>query len=90
MTMADNTCDICGQSPPIGVASTHIPLSVAVCQRCARRGADPEVVFEYWASEGLKPDEMACPDEFCTWKSGRYMSYRHWWHQRAAEKAGGS
>jgi hypothetical protein len=82
MTMLDGKCDVCGIRPPIGVASTHIPLSVAYCVECATAGADPESVFEYWASENLSPDEMACPDDFCTWKDGKYVSYRHWWDQR--------
>jgi hypothetical protein len=86
MTMADGKCEVCGEREPIGVASTHAPLSVAYCIDCARAHADPEVVFETWAMEGVSPDDMheGLADQFCTWKDGKFISYRDWWHQRKA------
>lgn len=89
MTMADNTCDVCGKRPPIGVASTHIPLSVAYCVECARAHADPETVFLWWEDGGMSPDRMrdGLPDVLCTWKDGRYISYQQWWDERKAIRA---
>lgn len=77
-------CDVCGVNDAIGVASTHVPMSVAFCAECARRGADPESVFEFWYGDfGTRFDEMSAPDQFTTYKNGRYMTYREW----ATEKA---
>jgi len=76
-------CDICGVNPMIGVASTSIPLSVAFCAECARRGADPEIVFECWA-EDIPPDRHVCPDDVVTYKDGAYVTYREWYARRHA------
>lgn len=81
--MLDNKCEVCGQKEPIGVACTSMPLSVAYCEECIVRGADPEIVFECWYDDfGTRFEEMACPDEVTTFKDGRYMSYREWATER--------
>jgi hypothetical protein len=83
MTMGDDLCDVCRTNPPIGVASTSIPLSVAYCAQCARLGADPEGVFEYWAEEcKIKPNEHRAPDQCVTFRDGKYVTYRQWYEAR--------
>ena len=78
MTALDNTCDVCHRGPMIGVACTSIPYSCAFCRECAQRGADPEMVFQFWA-EDIPPDGHASPDHSCTYKDGEYMTYREWY-----------
>jgi hypothetical protein len=79
--MTDNKCDVCGIKPPIGVASTAIPLSVAYCVECARRGAQPLCVFLMWEEE-IPPEDHAAPDQFFTFDNGNYISYRKWYKLR--------
>ncbi len=89
MTMLDQKCDVCGQGQAIGVASTSMPMSVAYCAECARRGADPEIVFVCWYDDfGTRFDEMARPDAVNTFKDGRYMSYREWAMAHAQQEVG--
>lgn len=81
MTMVDKKCDVCGVNPPIGVACTFIPYSCAYCEECARRDAQPELVFEtWWDCFENHFDEMheGIPDKVVTVKDGRYMTYREW------------
>lgn len=81
MTMADNKCDVCHVNPPIGVASTAIPLSVAYCVNCAQRHAQPVCVFEYW-EEDIPPRSHAAPDHYTTYVNGEYITYRKWYRAR--------
>jgi hypothetical protein len=83
--MTANLCDVCNKNEAIGVASTSVPLSVAFCVECARRGADPEIVFLYWAEEGIRPEIHACPDYATTYKDGKYVTYREWFEARQGE-----
>ncbi len=81
MTMLDDKCDVCRTNKPIGVASTAIPLSVAYCQECARRHAQPVDVFILW-EEDIPPKDHRAPDEYCTYVDGKYISYRKWYDGR--------
>jgi len=83
MTMLGGLCDVCGKNEAIGVASTSVPMSVAYCRECLAHGADPEMVFVYWAEDcDIKPDEHRSPDESVTFKDDRYISYREWYQDR--------
>lgn len=75
----NNNCDICHINPGIGVASTSVPCSVMYCTECATRGSDPEWVFEYWYGEIGEPNDLNCPDNFNTFKDGKYITYREWY-----------
>lgn len=75
MTMADGSCEVCAGPDPIGVASTAMPLSVAYCQECARRFAQPVVVFATWKEMGVDPEHV---DDMETFWNGRYVRYREW------------
>lgn len=79
MTELNLICETCKQ-PAIGVACTSIPYSAAYCAECARRGSDPEWIFEFWAEEIGGPDELSSPDYFNTFKDGKYITYREWWN----------
>jgi hypothetical protein len=81
--MADGKCEVCKINPPIGVASTAIPLSVAYCAECARRNAQPEGVFEYWFDDDIKPQDLRQPS-ILTFANGSYISYRKWYKARLA------
>lgn len=83
MTAVENLCDVCRINPMIGVCSTSIPLSVAYCEECAARGADPELVFLCW-EEDIPPNEHCDPDGCVTFKDGKYISYREWYDARHA------
>lgn len=88
MTMVDHKCDVCHTNKPIGVASTSVPLSVAYCVECAEKGADPEIVFEYFLKMGHGPDEIM--EEIVTYKDGKYITYREWYSQRRTANEVGS
>jgi hypothetical protein len=72
MTMGDDLCDVCRTNPPIGVA---------YCEQCARLGADPEIVFEFW-EEDIPPKDHRAPDHCVTFKDGKYVTYRQWYEAR--------
>lgn len=82
MTMADDKCDVCGVNPPIGVASTMIPLSCAYCIVCLERHAQPDLVFVTWADTGITPEKHVCPNEVHTYVSGEYITYTEWFNRR--------
>jgi hypothetical protein len=71
-------CEICGQ-PAIGVASTLMPYSCAYCIECARRFAQPKIVFvclfEDFAQGSLLRDEVM---DLETYENGRYITFRVW------------
>jgi hypothetical protein len=81
MTMQDGKCDVCHKNPPVGVASTAVPLSVAYCMECAQRHAQPLCVFVMW-EESIPPNDHIAPDSFCTYENGNYVSYRKWYNAR--------
>ena len=80
MTMVDKKCDVCNVNPPIGVASTVMPYSCAYCVECAKRFAQPDIVFAcFWDDFGTDFDKMnPAYLELETFKDGRYISYREW------------
>ena len=74
-------CEVCGINPAIGVASTSMPYSCAYCVECAKRGADPEVVFVCMYDDvGTDFSKLVegYADAVITFKDGRYMTYREW------------
>lgn len=77
MTTGDGMCEVCGINPAIGVASTSMPYSCAYCEECARRGADPELVFECWFQDVLWDVDaiVAGPVTFC---DGGYLTFPEW------------
>lgn len=77
-------CDICRVNEAIGVACTSIPLSVAYCNECARRGADPEAVFDFFFEE-VSSDPADMREDMVTFKDGKYISYREWCLARARD-----
>jgi hypothetical protein len=85
--MIDMKCDVCNTRPAIGVASTAIPLSVAYCEECARRNAQPECVFVYWEDEIGEPKNHRAPDHMFTYENGKYISYRKWYNARHVKGA---
>lgn len=85
MTMLENKCDVCRVNAPIGVASTAIPLSVAYCQECAKRNAQPIDVFLYWEDEIGHPKNHANPG-MVTFIDGQYINYRKWYDARHKRK----
>lgn len=84
VTAKDDVCDVCGLGPVIGVASTSIPLSVAYCAECIKHGADPEVVFEYWATCGITPADHRDPS-MLTYRDGKYINYSDWYAKYATK-----
>lgn len=78
--MKDHKCEVCQVNKPIGVASTVMPYSCAYCVECARRFAQPKMVFEMFFDEvGINFELMA--DGFAdmeTYHDGKYTSYREW------------
>jgi hypothetical protein len=85
MTMTDMVCDVCHLRKAIGVASTSIPFSCAFCECCANYGADPELVFGYWAVEIGPPENHRCPGLSLTFKDGQYITYSEWYHRYGEE-----
>lgn len=87
MTMADGVCEVCRTRPPIGVACTSIPLSVAYCGECAAAGADPEIVFVCWIEDCNGNLSLFNPAilEQVTWKDGRFMTFKEWAEKYGAE-----
>lgn len=85
MTMYDNKCEVCQINPAIGVASTIMPYSCAYCVECAKRFAQPAIVFEcFFEDIGIDFDKLqdGFADELETFKDGRYISYRDWAMER--------
>lgn len=83
MTTVENLCDVCQKNPMIGVASTSVPFSCAFCSECAQQGADPEWIFEYYMSEGYKPEDMR--KGLVTYSRGQYMTYAEWFTTKKKE-----
>jgi hypothetical protein len=84
--MAEGKCEICG-GPPIGVACTIMPYSVAYCAECCRRFAQPRIVFEcLWEDVGVNFDRLqdGLP-ELETFHDGRYVTYKEWARERRNE-----
>lgn len=80
MTMENKKCDICDISEPIGVASTSVPFSCAMCLECTKHGADPEWIFKYYKdTEGYKPEDLH--KSLTTFSNGKYMTYEEWYNQ---------
>lgn len=80
MTMADHKCEVCLVSEPIGVACTVMPYSCAYCVECARRHAQPRIVFEcFYEDFGTDFDQMD-PHNVAleTFLEGKYVDYRTW------------
>lgn len=75
-------CDVCHTNHMIGVASTSMPISVAYCVECARRGADPEFVFKCWEEDIGDPSRHRNPDGAVTYVDGKYINYRDWYKGR--------
>lgn len=86
MTMLENKCDVCFKNSPIGVASTAIPLSVAYCEECARRNAQPIDVFFIWEDD-TPPKDHRAPDYYTAYVDGEYISYRKWYNARHPKTA---
>lgn len=81
MTMADMTCDVCGNPEPIGVASTIMPYSCAFCKTCAEKGAQPLIVFEcIYDDVGTDFNSLVqgIADQLVTYHFGRYITYKEW------------
>jgi hypothetical protein len=80
MTMLDNKCDVCGINPAIGVACTSVPFSCAFCSECARQGADPEWIFEYFLWEVANGDPAKLRPGLITFnrKAKRYEDMPTW------------
>jgi hypothetical protein len=80
MTMKDHKCEICEVNEPIGVASTVMPYSCAYCVECARRFAQPKVVFECFF-EDFGTNYQLIDDHYLdlvTYHNGKYINYREW------------
>ena len=81
MTMADHKCEVCLVNEPLGVACTVLPYSVAYCAECARRFAQPRIVFEMFFEEA-GTDISKLEDEsfsrLVTFHDGKYITYAEW------------
>lgn len=77
MTMEDMKCDVCGRGPAVGVASTSMPMSVAYCQECADKGADPEIIFTCMLNSVDGKASMVA-EGLVTYKDGKYMTFHEW------------
>jgi hypothetical protein len=84
MTMGDEKCDVCGVNPPIGVASTIMPYSCAYCPECAKRFAQPMIVFEcFWDDFGADFGKMREGlEQLETFQDGKYLTYKDWAERR--------
>lgn len=74
-------CDVCHVRESLGVACTIIPYSCFYCAECARRNAQPEVVFLTIYDDVGKDFEKMAPglaDSLVTYFDDRYMSYKEW------------
>lgn len=82
-------CAVCAINEAIGVASTVMPYSCAYCVECARRFAQPMLVFEHFFEEyGTRFDELApWVPELEAFIDGRYVSYRDYANARASKGA---
>jgi hypothetical protein len=84
--MIDKRCEVCGVNEPIGVACTVMPYSCAYCATCARRFAQPLVVFECFYDD-VGTDLSKFEDDFYgkleTFHDGRYVTYAEWSKWRA-------
>jgi hypothetical protein len=88
MTMKDHLCEICRVNEPLGVACTIMPYSCAYCRECAKRFAQPRVVFEYFFEEfGTDLSRFEDPSyaELETFHDGKYVDYRTWVAWRATQ-----
>lgn len=79
-------CDICHKNDAIGVASTSIPYSCAMCMDCARRGADPELVFIHLYENVAHGDPSKIREGLTTYKDDKYMSFHEWAKTYAPQK----
>lgn len=82
----DVKCGVCRVNRALGVASTIIPFSCAYCVECARRHAQPLMVFEYFYDDlGTDFDKMGeMADKLETYAGGNYINYRTWAAKRQA------
>lgn len=88
MTMQDHKCEICHINKPMGVACTVLPYSCAYCVECARRFAQPMIVFEtFFMDVGTDLELLADPSfaDMETFHDGKYISYREWSKWRAGQ-----
>lgn len=77
-------CDVCHKNEAIGVASTSQPYSCAYCMDCARRGADPEWIFEFLLKDVGHGDPSKVREGLTTYKDGKYISFHEWAAERKA------
>lgn len=87
MTMADHKCEVCYVNEPIGVASTVMPYSCAYCVECARRFAQPKIVFECFYQDFGTDFDKIHPEyhDLETYHDGKYVSYSVWAIWRKAQ-----
>ncbi len=85
MTMKDKKCDVCGVNEPIGVPSTLMPYSVAYCVECAKRDAQPLVVFETLIEDADRADDWV--NELETYTDGKYITFAEWAAKRKHDHA---
>lgn len=87
MTMADHKCEVCFVNEPIGVASTVMPYSCAYCAECARRFAQPPLVFECMYDDfGTDFDQMDPAYVVLeTFLDGKYVDYKTWTAWRSTQ-----
>lgn len=84
-------CQVCHLHPFIGVASSSIgAMSVAYCQECANRLAEPEWGFEYlYCYVGYEGDYLAdWVDTLTTFKANKYWTWPEWkaWRKQYGPK----
>lgn len=82
--MKDHKCEVCNTCDPIGVASTVMPYSCAYCVECARRFAQPQIVFECFYDD-FGADVCGEYAELETFHEGKYITYRQWAEWRATQ-----
>jgi hypothetical protein len=80
MTMANKQCDICHRNRPLRMVGTILPYSCASCEECAKRFAQPQLVFDSLYGEIGTNFDKASPVylELVTYQDGAYVTYRQW------------